>query len=202
MKSENITKVDFGITQEMHELRNKHKGACIWLTGLSASGKSTIAKALVTELFKLGCQTKVLDGDNVRHGLCSDLGFSEKDREENIRRIAEVAKLFVQSGTIIICAFISPYRKDRDFARSIMPEGRFFEIYLNCDIEVCKQRDPKGLYKNAAAGLIKGFTGIDSPYEAPSSPEIELFSAKSAVEESISRIINKLKVSEILTNKN
>ncbi len=198
MKSENITKVDFGITQEMFELRNKHKGACIWLTGLSASGKSTIAKALLKELFVFGCQTKVLDGDNIRHGLCSDLGFSEEDRTENIRRIAEVAKLFVQSGTIIICAFISPYRKDRDFARNIMPEGRFFEVYLNCDIEVCKQRDPKNLYKNAQAGLIKGFTGIDSPYEAPLNPEIELFSATNSVEVSASIIIDNLRSKNIL----
>ena len=201
MKSENITRVDFGISREMQEVRNGHKGACIWLTGLSGSGKSTIAKALVTKLFEMGCQTKVLDGDNIRHGLCSDLGFSAEDRSENIRRIAEVAKLFVHSGSIVFCAFISPYRKDRDFARSIIDEGHFFETYLNCDIEVCKSRDPKGLYKKALAGEIKGFTGIDSPYECPIDPEIEVFSSESTIEEEISKITDILKQKNILMDK-
>lgn len=189
MKSKNITPVDFGITREMREARNGHKGACIWLTGLSGSGKSTIAKALVDKLFEMGCQTKVLDGDNIRHGLCSDLGFSSEDRSENIRRIAEVAKLFVHNGTIVICAFISPFQKDRDFARSIIDEGHFFETYINCDIEVCKERDPKGLYKKALAGEITGFTGIDSPYEIPNRPEIVIDTSIVEVEETINEII-------------
>ena len=192
MKSKNITPVDFGITREMREERNGHKGACIWLTGLSGSGKSTIAKALVTRLFEMGCQTKVLDGDNVRHGLCSDLGFSAEDRSENIRRIAEVAKLFVHNGTIVICAFISPFQKDRDFARSIIDEGHFFETFINCDIEVCKQRDPKGLYKKALSGKLKGFTGIDSPYEKPGNPDIEVHTSEYSIEEEISKIVNYL----------
>lgn len=198
MKSKNITLVDFGITREMREERNGHKGACIWLTGLSGSGKSTIAKALVTKLFEIGCQTKVLDGDNIRHGLCSDLGFSADDRSENIRRIAEVAKLFVHNGTIVICAFISPYQKDRDFARSIMDKGHFFETFLNCNIEVCKERDPKGLYKKAMAGKIKGFTGIDSPYEQPNEPEIEIFTSNSSIDEEVNKIIEILNDSNIL----
>lgn len=201
MKSKNITPVDFGITREMREARNGHKGACIWFTGLSGSGKSTIAKALVDKLFEMGCQTKVLDGDNIRHGLCSDLGFSSEDRSENIRRIAEVAKLFVHNGTIVICAFISPFQKDRDFARSIIDEGHFFETYINCDIEVCKQRDPKGLYKKAEAGEIKGFTGIDSPYEFPVNPAINLRTDRDSVEELISSVIDKLRKSNILVQK-
>lgn len=201
MKSKNIKKEDFGITRQMREARNGHKGAVIWLTGLSGSGKSTIAKALVTKLFEMGCQTTVLDGDNIRHGLCTDLGFSADDRSENIRRIAEVAKLFVHDANIVICAFISPYQKDRDFARSIIEDGHFFEIYINCDLEVCKKRDPKGLYKKALAGEIQGFTGIDSPYEAPINPEIEVFSSLSTIEEEISKITDILKKKNILMDK-
>lgn len=198
MKSTNITKVDFGISREMQEAKNGHKGACIWLTGLSGSGKSTIAKALVNKLFEINCQTKVLDGDNIRHGLCSDLGFTDQDRKENIRRIAEVAKLFVHSGCIVICAFISPFRKDRDFARSIIDEGHFFETYLDCDVEVCKKRDPKGLYKKALAGEIKGFTGIDSPYEIPENPEIVIKSSSATLDEELASIIEILKKNKII----
>ena len=198
MKSKNIKRVDFGITRQMREQRNGHKGACIWLTGLSGSGKSTIAKALVSELFKRGCQTKVLDGDNIRHGLCSDLGFSAEDRSENIRRIAEVAKLFVHNGTIVICAFISPFQKGRDFARSIMDDGHFFETFLDCDVDVCKERDPKGLYKKALAGEIKGFTGIDAPYEIPKSPEIIINTVNQVVDEGIVKVIQKLQNTGII----
>lgn len=197
MKSKNIKKEDFGISREMREARNGHKGAVIWLTGLSGSGKSTIAKALVTRLFEMGCQTKVLDGDNIRHGLSSDLGFSPEDRSENIRRIAEVAKLFMHDANIVICAFISPYQKDRNFARSIIDHGHFFETYLDCDVEVCKGRDPKGLYKKAMAGEIDDFTGIDSPYEKPPSPEIELLTAITGIEKCVDKIINSLLVNEI-----
>ena len=193
MKSKNIKKVDFGITRQMREQKNGHKGACIWLTGLSGSGKSTIAKSLVEELFQQNCQTKVLDGDNIRHGLCSDLGFSHEDRTENIRRIAEVAKLFVHNGTIVICAFISPYKKDRDFARSIIPEGHFFETHINCDVGTCMERDPKGLYKKAQSGEIKNFTGISSPYEAPDSPEISLDTVNCTIEGSVAKVIKTLK---------
>ena len=173
----------------MREARNGHKGACIWLTGLSGSGKSTIAKALVAKLFEMGCQTKVLDGDNIRHGLCSDLGFSSEDRSENIRRIAEVAKLFVHDANIVICAFISPYQKDRDFARSIIDDGHFFETYLNCNVETCKERDPKGLYKKALAGEITGFTGVDSPYEAPQNPEIVIDTVNTIVDDNVKKIL-------------
>src|SRR5580698_7606807 len=162
------------VTAGERESRNGHSGGVIWLTGLSGSGKSTIAVELEHELFKAGRQAYILDGDNIRHGLCSDLGFSPRDRTENIRRIGEVARLFADAGIICIAAFISPYRGDRDLARKIAQPGKFIEIYLNVPLEVCEQRDPKGLYARARAGEIKDFTGISAPYEPPLKPEIEL----------------------------
>ncbi|MDP2438598.1 MAG: adenylyl-sulfate kinase [archaeon] len=153
---------------------NGHRGVVLWFTGLSASGKSTIANVVDHKLHSLGKHTMVLDGDNVRMGLNKNLGFSAEDRSENIRRIGEVSKLFSDSGLITITAFISPYRTDRDNVRQVLPEGEFFEIFVNTPLEVCEARDPKQLYKKARAGIIKGFTGIDDPYEAPLVPDLEL----------------------------
>jgi len=163
------------------------------LTGLSASGKSTIATELERELFGLGQHVYVLDGDNMRHGLCSDLGFSPRDRKENIRRIGETAKLFAESGMICITAFISPYRSDRDLVRKIMEPGMFVEVYVNAPLEICERRDPKGLYAKARAHEIKEFTGISAPYEAPEKPEIELPTDQLTVAESVARIVEYLK---------
>jgi bifunctional enzyme CysN/CysC len=161
-----------GVLREAREARNAHQSRVVWFTGLSGSGKSTLAKLLEQQLFQEGKQVVRLEGDNVRHGLCGDLGFSEADRAENIRRVAEVAKLFFEAGHVVLCSFISPYEKDRAFARSLVPDGRFTEVYVKCDLDECKRRDPKGLYKRAEAGEIKGMTGIDAPYEPPPRPEI------------------------------
>ncbi|MCP3866820.1 MAG: sulfate adenylyltransferase subunit CysN [Gammaproteobacteria bacterium] len=160
------------ISAQNWERRNGHKSAVIWCTGLSGAGKSTVAKGLVSALFSRGCQVMMLDGDNVRHGLCGDLGFSDQDRSENIRRVGETARLFYEQGNIVVCTFISPFHDDRGFVRDILPEGAFHEVFIKCDLGVCKRRDPKGLYKKAEAGEIKDFTGIDSPYEEPENPEV------------------------------
>jgi len=173
-KSENITWTRGKITADERARQNQHAGCVVWLTGLSAAGKSTIATELERVLFSNGRHAFVLDGDNMRHGLCSDLAFSPDDRKENIRRVGEVARLFAEAGLICITAFISPYRSDRDLARSIAPTGKFIEVYLNVPLEVCAQRDPKGLYAKARAGKIQNFTGISAPYEAPLQPELEL----------------------------
>jgi bifunctional enzyme CysN/CysC len=180
------------IPLSLWEEHNGHKAGIIWLTGLSASGKSTLAKLLVKELFERGCQVIYLDGDNMRQGLCSDLGFSPAQRTENIRRIAETAKLFYSQGNIVICAFISPFQKDRDFVRSLVSEGRFIEIYVKCDIAVCEQRDPKGLYKKAYAGEIPDFTGVSSPYEIPEKPELMLETDVKEIKENLSHILDYL----------
>ena len=169
--STNLTKHNFLVTREQREKNNGHPGLVIWFTGLSASGKSTIANELDLELNSRGLKTYVLDGDNIRMRLNKDLGFSPEDRKENIRRISEVAKLFADSGTIVMTAFISPYSEDRKSARNVIGSD-FIEVFVNTPIEMCIKRDPKGLYKKAIAGEIKGFTGIDSPYEEPLSPEI------------------------------
>ena len=150
------------------------KPRVLWLTGLSGSGKSTLANLLEKKLHAQGKHTYLLDGDNVRHGLCGDLGFSDKDRVENIRRISEVAKLFVDSGMVVLTAFISPFQVDRDFCRNLLDEGEFIEVFIDTPLEICEQRDPKGLYKKARSGEIKHFTGIDSTYEAPAAPEVHL----------------------------
>jgi adenylyl-sulfate kinase len=177
------------VSAAQRELLNGHSGCVIWLTGLSGSGKSTIAVELERKLFQRGRHTYILDGDNIRHGLCSDLGFSPEDRTENIRRIGEVARLFADAGIICISAFISPYRGDRDLARKIAQPGRFAEVYLNAPLEVCEQRDPKGLYARARAGEIKEFTGISAPYEPPLKPEIELDTGQSSVAECVDMIL-------------
>jgi bifunctional enzyme CysN/CysC len=191
-KSENIYWSRGRVTAIQRETRNGHQGRVVWLTGLSGAGKSSIATELERELFNLGRQVYVLDGDNIRHGLGSDLGFSPEDRTENIRRIGEVAKLFSDAGVICVTAFISPYRADRDLVRRIMPEGRFIEVYVNAPLEVCEQRDPKGLYAKARAKEIKEFTGISAPYEEPTSPEIALRTDQLTVPESVARLVEYL----------
>ncbi len=186
------------ITREDRERVNGHKGVTIWLTGLSASGKSTIAVMLEKKLFERGCHTIVLDGDNIRHGLNKNLGFGKADREENIRRIAELAKLFTSKGIINIAAFISPYRADREMARSIQKEGDFLEVFIKCPIGVCEERDPKGLYRMARAGEVRGFTGIDDPYEEPEEPELVLETDKFTPPECVDRVIGFLAQKKII----
>lgn len=180
------------VTRSDRESRNGHKGFVLWFTGLSASGKSTTANALEAALYERGCQVKVLDGDNVRHGLCSDLSFTEEDRHENLRRIGELAKLFTETGVIVLTAFISPYRADRELARSKLPHGEFLEVYCRCGVETCAQRDPKGLYKRAMAGEIENFTGITAPYEEPDRAEITLDTDKTPVETLVKQLLDQL----------
>ena len=191
-KSENISWTRGKVTSEDRARQNQHSGCVVWLTGLSAAGKSTIATELERELFSQGKHAFVLDGDNMRHGLCSDLAFSPEDRKENIRRIGEVAKLFAEAGFVCITAFISPYRSDRDLARRIAPAGKFIEVFLNAPVEVCEQRDPKGLYAKARAGEIKDFTGVSAPYEPPLNPEMELRTDKMTLPECIAAILERL----------
>jgi len=186
----NIVKHNFLVSRDQREKVSGHPGIVIWFTGLSASGKSTIANALDVELNKRGLRTYILDGDNVRMGLNKDLGFSPESRKENIRRISEVAKLFADSGTIVMTAFISPYQEDRESAREVIGLD-YVEVFVNTPIDDCINRDPKGMYKKAIAGEIKGFTGIDAPYEEPLSPEINLENL--SVEKSVEILINYLK---------
>ncbi|MBT6046087.1 MAG: adenylyl-sulfate kinase [Candidatus Scalindua sp.] len=180
------------ITKEDRVKLLNQKGATIWLTGLSGSGKSTIAVELEHALIENRHQAYILDGDNIRHGLNKNLGFSPEDRTENIRRIGEVAKLFTEANIITIAAFVSPYREDRDNVRKLLGHGEFVEIYVNCSLEVCETRDTKGLYKKARAGEVKDFTGISAPYEEPLNPELKIDSSKLSVEESTREILNYL----------
>jgi len=191
-KSENIFWNTGKITAAQRALQNGHPGCIVWLTGLSGSGKSTIAIELERELFNQGKHAYVLDGDNMRHGLCSDLGFSPQDRKENIRRAGEVARLLADAGIICITAFISPYQSDRELARGIAPVGKFVEVFLNAPLEICEKRDRKGLYVKARAGEIKEFTGVSAPYEPPLNPEIELGTDRLTVAECVSRILVRL----------
>ena len=172
--------------------QNGHRSAIVWFTGLSGAGKSTLAHAVEGRLHALGCRTFVFDGDNVRHGMCSDLGFSEADRSENIRRIGEMSKLFIEAGTIALTAFISPYQKDRNKVRALVEAGDFLEIYCHCPIEVCEQRDVKGLYAKARAGEIKEFTGVSSVYEPPTAPELTLNTSAQPLEECVDKVIELL----------
>jgi bifunctional enzyme CysN/CysC len=181
-----------GVSLETREQHNGHKAAVLWFTGLSGSGKSTVAKKLEQRLFEQNIHTMFLDGDNLRHGLNGDLGFSEADRNENIRRAAEVARLGFGHGNIVLCSFISPFQSERDFARSILPEDRFLEIFVKCDIEVCKRRDPKGLYAKALRGEIPNFTGISAPYEEPQTPELVVETDLRSTEEIVEQIIKTL----------
>jgi adenylylsulfate kinase len=177
-KSSNTVWHHATVTRQRRAELNHHKSILLWFTGLSGAGKSTLAHAVEEQLFQMGYHTFVLDGDNVRHGLCSDLGFSNEDRVENIRRISEVSKLFLEAGVIVLTAFISPFRADRLKARSLVGED-FVEIYCNCPLDVCEDRDVKGLYRRARAGEIKYFTGISSPYEEPENPELSIDTTKS-----------------------
>jgi adenylylsulfate kinase len=180
------------VTRAEREKRNNHKSLIIWFTGLSNSGKSTIAHALEEKLFEMGCCTFVFDGDNVRHGLCGDLGFSREDRTENIRRIGEMAKLFVEAGLIAVTAFISPFRSERERVRSLVGDGNFVEVYCKCPIEICEKRDVKGHYRRARAGEIKEFTGVSSPYEEPENPDLILDTSCNTVEECVRAVVGLL----------
>jgi len=188
------------VTRQRREKLNNHKSVVIWFTGLSGSGKSTLAHSVEEELYKLGCRTFVLDGDNVRHGLSSNLTFSDEDRKENIRRIGEAAKLMMEAGVIAITAFISPFRQDRDTVRELLSQDDFIEIYCNASLEVCESRDVKGLYKRARAGEIKKYTGIDSPYEEPRNPELTVNTGDESLEESVIKVIKYLKQRMLLNN--
>ena len=180
------------VTRARREAQNGHRGAIIWFTGLSGSGKSTLAHAVEETLYQQGCRTFVLDGDNVRHGLCGELGFSTQDRQENIRRIGEVAKLFMEAGIIVLTAFISPYRDDRERVRGMVEHGDFIEIFCDSSIEVCETRDVKGLYKKARAGEIPEFTGISSPYEIPENPELNVNTGTVSLDACVQQVIEKI----------
>jgi len=191
-KATNVVWHEHKITREEREQLLKQKGAVLWFTGLSGSGKSTVASEVAYKLQSMGRLTYILDGDNIRHGLNKDLGFSPEDRNENIRRISEVASLFADAGVITITAFISPYRKYRNFCRELVGNDRFIEIYAKASLETCEKRDPKGMYKKARAGIIKDFTGIDAPYEEPETPEIIIDTDKETVDESAEKVLQKL----------
>jgi adenylylsulfate kinase len=180
------------------ERRNSHRGCALWFTGLSSAGKSSLAFALEMRLFRLGCGVMVLDGDNIRHGLCSDLSFSPSDRHENMRRVGEVLSLFVDAGMIALAAFVSPYRADRDRVRARLGNQSFMEIYCRCPVEVCERRDRKGLYRRAREGEIAEFTGISAPYEAPLAPDLELDTANDSIEHCISAIMDRMRARGLL----
>jgi adenylylsulfate kinase len=198
-ESNNVTWFDGYITRAERETLHGHKGAVVWFTGLSASGKSTIAHYLEKMLYRRGCSTYSFDGDNVRHGLCRDLGFSPGDRKENIRRIGEMVRLFVEGGIIAITAFISPYKADREMVRNLVGEERFFEVYVECPVDICALRDPKGLYQRARAGLIKEFTGISAPYEVPDNPSLVIRSDVITPVEAAEEILDLLEHARIIS---
>lgn len=189
------------VNRSLRQKKNNHKSFVLWFTGLSGSGKSTLANAMEKVLFDTNHNVIVLDGDNIRHGLCSDLGFSDDDRHENMRRIGEVAKLFVEAGTIVLAAFVSPYREDRENVRSRFPHGDFFEVYCECDLEICEQRDPKGLYKKARKGEVENFTGISAPYEEPIKPDQVINTNKLSIDEEVIQIIDNLKKRNLINFK-
>ena len=198
MKTLNTIYHNATVTRQRREELNDHKSVIIWFTGLSGSGKSTLAHSVEEELYKLNCRTFVLDGDNVRHGLSSNLTFSDNDRKENIRRISETAKLMMEAGVIAITAFISPFREDRDLVRRLLPQKDFIEIYCKASLEICESRDVKGLYRRARAVEIKDYTGIDSPYEAPHNPELIVDTENESLEGSVTKVIDFLKSKEII----
>jgi len=200
MKSSNTIWHCATVTRERREQQNSHKSVVLWFTGLSGSGKSSLAHAVEEKLHLKRCRTFVLDGDNVRHGLCGDLDFGEKDRCENIRRVGEVTKLFVEAGVITLTAFISPFREDRNRVRSMFPHGEFLEVYCACSLEICEQRDVKGLYQRARAGEVKNFTGIDSPYEEPKKPELIVDTGGLALEDSVDKVMALLALRGVVKN--
>lgn len=197
-KSQNITWHDSEVTKTERQAQNGHKSVVLWFTGLSGSGKSTISVALEKALFERRIHAYRLDGDNIRHGLNNNLGFSPEDRKENIRRIGEVSKLLADAGLITLTAFISPYREDRGRVRDILEDGEFIEVYAKASVETCEQRDPKQLYKKARAGEIKNFTGIDAPYEAPEHAEIVVDTETTSVEEAVQQILEYLEEKQII----
>lgn len=196
--SKNISWHRSVVTRKKRNAQNKHNSAALWFTGLPSSGKSTLAHAVEEKIFEIGCQTVVLDGDNVRHGLCADLDFTAHDRAENIRRIGETAKLFVDAGIITLAAFISPFSSDRDKVRQLLLPDDFLEIYCQCDLKSCEQRDVKGHYRRARAGEIKEFTGISSPYEAPKNPALVLHTDRNSIEDCVQSVITLLQQKNII----
>ena len=198
MKIPNIIYHQASVTRQRRNKLNNHRSIVLWFTGLSGSGKSTLAHALEEKLFQKGCRTFVLDGDNVRHGLNSNLGFSEEGRTENIRRISEVSKLMLESGLIVMTAFISPFSKDRNEARNLISSDDFIEIYCKASLEVCEARDVKGLYKLARAGEIKNYTGVDSPYEEPENPELTINTDRQTLDNSVSKILSFLEQNSLI----
>ena len=180
------------VTRDRRQEQNDHKSVILWFTGLSGAGKSSLAHAVEERLHQMGARTFVLDGDNVRHGLCGDLGFSDDNRMENIRRVGEVAKLFLEAGVITLTAFISPFRAERETARKLVPHGEFFEVYCHCPIEICERRDVKGMYARARAGEISDFTGISSPYEEPTSPELSVDTGSTPIEDCVDTVVGLL----------
>jgi adenylylsulfate kinase len=201
MATPNVVWHQATVTRSRREVLNGHKGAVIWFTGLSGSGKSTLAHTVEERLHQMDCRTFVFDGDNVRHGLCGDLGFSLEDRRENIRRIGEMTKLFLDAGIIAMTAFISPYRADRERVRAIVGPGDFIEIYCDCPVEVCEQRDVKGMYKEAREGLIKNFTGISAPYEAPLKPDLRLNTGSDPLTDCADRVVALLTDRGVITQR-
>jgi adenylylsulfate kinase len=185
----NVVRQAAGVSRAQHQARSGHRGVVVWLTGLPGSGKSTLARAAQAQLHQGGFRTVLLDGDNLRHGLCADLGFSIADRNENVRRTGEVAKLFVETGVVVLVALVSPMRDAREAVRRLLPEGDFLEIYCQCPITVCRERDPKGHYAKAENGAIAEFTGVSSPYEAPLAPALRLDTGGEVVEESVDRLV-------------
>lgn len=198
-KDENVIWHQHQVTKQIRSELKNQKPVVLWFTGLSGAGKSTVAGALESQLANLGYHTYLLDGDNVRHGLCSDLGFSSQDRRENIRRIGELAKLMADAGLIVLSAFISPHRAERQMVRDLLPDGEFIEVFVNAPLEVCEKRDPKGLYKKARAGEISNFTGIDSEYQAPQNPEIDLPAGDKSLAELVETCLHQLRDRAIIT---
>ena len=190
--AKNIKWHEASVTRERRERKGRHRSILVWFTGLSGAGKSTIAHAVEEMLHEMGCRTFAFDGDNVRHGLCRDLGFSPEARSENIRRIAEMAKLFLEAGVISLAAFISPSRKDREFVRELVGKHDYIEVYCRCALQVCEERDVKGLYKRARAGEVKEFTGISAPYDEPENADLVLDTDKSSVEECARKVLDLL----------
>ena len=201
MHSANTVQHRATVSRSRREQLNRHRSVILWFTGLSGSGKSTVAHAVEEELHQAGCRTFVFDGDNVRHGLCANLSFSEDDRHENIRRIGEMAKLFLEAGVIAMTAFISPFRTDRERVRALVSENDFIEIFCNSPLAICEERDVKGLYKRARTGEIKNYTGISSPYEAPEHPDLTLDTAGDSVETNVGKVLNFLEERHIFSRK-
>jgi len=202
MTNSNIIWHDSTVTREHRNQQNKHKSIVLWFTGLSGSGKSTLAHAVEEKLYQIGCRTIVLDGDNVRHGLCDDLTFTDSDRTENMRRIGELSKLFIEAGVITLTAFISPFKQDREKVRNLVSHDDFLEVFVDCSIEVCQERDVKGMYKRAMAGEILNFTGISSPYEAHNNAELVIKTDDKTLEESVNEVMKVLFDRGIIVNEN